>query len=114
MIGFGGYGNTFQITERTIPTFDDILDNPKGHLEISTGGILLHFAIGLDYLISLNSSQNTRGGVLIGLRAGLTYTPVAGDWKIAENKVAGGPATGATGAYIRLLIGGGGYTIKEK
>ncbi len=114
MIGIGGYGNTFQITERTIPTFDEILDNPKGHLEVSTGGLLLHFALGLDYMISFNSSGNSRGGILLGLRAGLTFTPVAGDWKIAETKVAGGPETGATGAYIRLLIGGGGYTVKEK
>lgn len=107
MVGIGGSGLTLSITERTIPTFDEILDNPKGHIEMTTGSLLLHFAIGADYIVSFGG-ESPKGGVLIGLRAGLTYTPVAGDWKMADVKVASGPETGLTGAYVRLKIGGGG------
>lgn len=113
IVGIGGSGLTLSITERTIPTFDDILENPKGHIEMSTGALLLHFAIGADYIVSFGGNE-AKGGVLIGLRAGFTYTPVAGDWKMADVKVSGGPETGVNGVYIRLMIGGGGLGKREK
>ncbi|MGB9772167.1 MAG: hypothetical protein ACPLX7_09395 [Candidatus Kapaibacteriota bacterium] len=113
IVGIGGSGLSLKITERTIPTFDEILDNPKGHLELSSGSLLLHFAVGLDYIVSFGSDGDSRGGVLLGLRAGFTYTPVAGDWEMGDVKIAGGPETGVTGAYIRLLVGGGGAAFSS-
>lgn len=108
ILGFGGGGLSLSITERTIPTFDQVIDSLKGHVELSTGSFVLNFALGADYLISFDKNANTRGGVLVGIRAGIIYTPIAGNWTMDENKVSGGPETGINGVYLRFLIGGGG------
>lgn len=108
LFGLGGSGVSLTLTDRYIPKFDDVLDSLKGHVELSTGSFLLHFAIGTEYLISFDKGEKSRGGIVIGLRAGVLYTPVAGDWTMDDYKVIGGPETGVTGFYVRLIIGGGG------
>ncbi|MCX7907937.1 MAG: hypothetical protein N2560_00245 [Ignavibacteria bacterium] len=112
LVGFGGSGISLSLTERYIPKFEQVLDSLKGHVELSTGGFLLHFAIGADFLITFDNSEKAHGGVMVGLRAGFLYSPIAGDWKMDDVKVSGGPEIGLTGAYIRLLIGGGGFGKK--
>ncbi len=110
LVGFGGAGLSLNISQRQIPTFDEVLDSLKGHVELSTGSFLLHFAIGVDYLLSFGKQEDSRGGLLIGLRIGATFTPVAGDWKFDEIKVANGPSVGINGVYLRLMFGGGGIS----
>lgn len=112
LFGLGGSGLSLSLTDRYIPKFDDVLDSLKGHVELSTGSFILHFAIGTEYLITFDKGEKSRGGIVIGVRAGILFTPVAGDWKMDDYKVIGGPETGVTGFYIRLLIGGGGIQRK--
>lgn len=108
IVGLGGSGLSISITERMIPKFSEVIDSLKGHIELSTGAFMLNFALGADYLISLDRQENTHSGVLVGIRIGFTFTPVAGDWKMDDVKVSSGPETGLNGVYIKLLIGGGG------
>lgn len=112
MIGIGGYGLSFTISERSIPTFDDVLDSLKGHIQLSTGSFVVHIALGTVYFFLPGKNDNTKGGVLLGLQIGATFVPVAGDWNMSDIKVTGGPSTGLTGAYVRIMIGGGGIVYK--
>lgn len=112
LVGFGGAGLSLSLSQRTIPTFDEVLDSLKGHVELSTGSFLLHIAIGVDYLLTFGKEEEARGGILIGLRVGATLTPIAGDWKLDEIKVSSGPSVGVNGVYVKLMFGGGGIAAR--
>jgi hypothetical protein len=110
LLGLGVGGMTFTIKEDvTSLTLDDILDNPGRKAEISTGGFLINLAFGIDYLLKFAEDETGKGGMLLGLRAGYTISPVKGDWNMDDLEISGAPKIGITGPFIRLMIGGGGF-----
>ena len=111
LIGLGGGGLSLRIVEEeTSLSFDEVLDNPRRSAELVTGGFLVNLALGVDYLLQLNEDERGRGGLIFGLRAGYTLSPVKGDWNLDEVAISGGPDMGITGMYVRLMIGGGGFS----
>lgn len=109
LLGLGGGGMSFKIVEReTIPSFDDVLNNPKRSANLSTSGFLLNLALGTDYLLKLEEDKKREGGLVFGLRIGYTFALIKGSWKMDGIEISGGPEIGITGPYIRLMIGGGG------
>ena len=110
LLGLGGGGINFKIVEREAPSFDEVLDDPKRSIELSTGGFLLNVALGTDYLLKLGEDEEGEGGFVFGLRVGYTLAPVKGDWDMDGTEISGGPEVGITGPYIRLMIGGGGIS----
>ena len=111
LIGLGGGGLSLRIVEEeTSLSFDEVLDNPRRSAELVTGGFLVNLALGVDYLLQLNEDERGRGGLVFGLRAGYTLSPVKGDWNLDEVAISGGPDMGITGMYVRLMIGGGGFS----
>lgn len=114
LLGLGGGGMNFKIAEKvTSLSFDDVLDNPKRSVELSTGGFLLNLAFGLDYLLKLAEDEKGKAGLILGLRAGYTFSPFKGGWQMDEIEISDAPEIGITGPYIRLMIGGGGVGKKE-
>lgn len=110
MIGIGGGGINLRIAERgAAPTFDEILDDPGRETNISTGGILFQFALGIDYLLRLGGDEKGGGGLLFGIRAGYIYAPTKASWKMEDMDVLGGPDVRVTGPYVRFMFGGGGF-----
>jgi hypothetical protein len=110
LFGIGAGGMTFKIAEDvTSLTLDDVLENPRRKAEISTGGFLLNLAVGMDYLLKFGEDEKGKAGMVLGLRAGYTFSPFKGDWTMDELKISGAPKLGITGPYIRLMIGGGGF-----
>jgi hypothetical protein len=108
LLGIGGGVMNLKITERlTSLSIDDVLDNPLRGVEISTGGLLLDLALGMDYLLKFGGDEKGRGGMILGLRAGYTISPFKGSWKMDEIEISGAPEIGITGPYIRLMLGGG-------
>ena len=53
--------------------------------------------------------EKGKGGMVLGVRAGYTFSPFKGDWNMDDLEISGAPETGITGPYIRLMIGGGGF-----
>jgi len=109
MIGFGGGGILIDIYENKPIRFDEILDNPKRGVQLSSAGFLINFSFGLDYLINLSDQSNDRGGIALGLRLGYLFSPYMSDWKISEEVDAlNGPKPNMNGFYLHFMIGGGG------
>lgn len=107
-IGFGGM--TLKITEKlTSLSFNEVLNDPERKVELTTGGFLLNLAIGIDYLLKFGENKKEKGGLVLGIRAGYTFTPVKGEWMMDELEISGAPKIGITGPYIRFIIGGGGF-----
>ncbi|MBM4176006.1 MAG: hypothetical protein FJ213_07515 [Ignavibacteria bacterium] len=110
LIGIGGGSMSLKIFENKILSFDEILDNPKRSVELSTGGFLINAALGADYLFQLGEDERGKGGIAVGIRAGYIFAPLKGDWKMNEIEITGSPNLGITGPYIQFMIGGGGFS----
>lgn len=108
MFGIGGGGMELRITERTVPTFGDILNDPGRGIDLHSGMLLVDVSIGLDYLINLSKNGRKEGGLAVGMRFGYTYAPYVSDLKFHETVITGSPELGISGLYVRFLIGGGG------
>ena len=109
LLGIGAGGMTLSIAQSpTSLSFDEVLDNPKRNVEMTTGGFLLNIALGIDYLLAFDADEKGRGGFLLGLRGGYCFSPIQSDWTLGEIELSGAPETAITGPYIRLIIGGGG------
>jgi hypothetical protein len=109
MFGLGFGGVQLEIRERTSPSFDDILNDPRHGSNLFTGGFLMSFSLGADYLMILKEDEKKAGGIVVGIRAGYTFAPMTGDWMLDEQSIGRGPKIGLTGPFVRLSIGGGGY-----
>jgi hypothetical protein len=110
LLGLGGGGMSLNIVERgTSPSFDEVLDDPKRDVELSTGGFLLNLALGTDYLLKLGGDEKEESCFIFGLRTGYIFAPIKGNWEMDGVDISGGPDVGITGPYIRLMIGGGGF-----
>ena len=87
LLGLGGGGMNLKIKEKPSSlSFDDVLDNPKRSVEISTGGFLLSFAVGMDYLLILGEDKKGKGGLAFGIRAGYTLSPFKRGWESSTPK----------------------------
>lgn len=115
LVGLGGGGMRFRISEDVSAlSIDEVLDNPERSVSLSAGGMLLNFALGIDYLVPFSEDENGRGGMVLGIRAGYTLAPFKGSWSMKDIEISGAPEIGITGPYIRLIMGGGGFGWKNE
>jgi hypothetical protein len=119
IFGIGGGQLQLDLIERSSPVFDDVLDDPGTSTRLTTDDFLLSAAGGADYRFGVPSrdarrrrdrdDDEGRGGLFLGVRAGWTWAPGDARWELDElNEVAGGPAVGPTGFFVRMSIGGWG------
>ncbi len=114
LVGLGGGGMNLKIREKPSSlSFDDVLDDPERRVELSTYGFLLNFAVGMDYLLILGEDEKGKGGLVFGLRAGYTLSPLKRAWRMDELEISGAPDMGITGPFIRLMFGGGGFEKRD-
>ena len=114
LLGLGGGGMNLKIREKPVSlSFDDILNDPERSVELSTGGFLLSFAVGMDYLLILGKDEEEKGGLVFGLRAGYILSPFKSGWKMDEIEISGAPDMDITGPFIRLMFGGGGFEKQD-
>lgn len=115
LLGLGGGGMNLKIKEKPVSlSLDDILDDPERNVELSTGGFLLSFAVGMDYLLILGEDEKGKGGLAFGLRAGYTLSPFKRGWEMDEIEISGAPEMGITGPFIRFMFGGGGFENRKE
>ncbi|MBI4531157.1 MAG: hypothetical protein HY709_06495 [Candidatus Latescibacteria bacterium] len=101
LLGFGGRVR-FKLVERLREFLPfEVLENPK------TGGFLVNAALGTDGLLKLREDEKGKGGFIVGLCVGYTFTPVKGDLAVEETNISDGPLVGITGPYVRVMLGGG-------
>ena len=114
LLGLGGGGMNLKIREKPVSlSFDDVLNDPERSVELSTGGFLLSFAVGMDYLLILGEDEEGKGGLVFGLRAGYNLSPFESGWEMDEIEISGAPEMGITGPFIRLMFGGGGFEKQD-
>lgn len=107
MVGIGGGSISLKINDKTKPSFDDILNDPKRQVEISKGGFLINLSVTADYLHDLNKIEMYDLGIVYGVRIGYIFDPTNSKWEMNDNSLSDSPSSNVTGPYIRFTIGGG-------
>lgn len=107
MLGFGGGMVKLKIVAKNPPSFEDVLDAPGRNAELASGGLLLNLGFGADTWLGIHRERRDYSGVVLGVRAGYLFTPLAGDWHLDEKKIRGGPEFDLSGPYVRVLLGVG-------
>lgn len=118
MVGIGGGGLSVDITGRSAPDFDEVLEDPARSSSLSTGMFLLDAALAAAYRVRVTERDRRDGdvgGLLLGVQAGYTFQPGGTSWTLdGINTVAGGPDFAIEGFYIRVSIGGWGSSTGER
>jgi hypothetical protein len=108
-IGAGGGGFTMIISQKANGNadFKDQLDTPAGSSQMQAGGLILQAQLAWQY--TFWGQEKT--GFFIGVKGGYRYCP--NTWKLNVNgsALSNSPGINMSGAYITLIIGGGGLTL---
>jgi hypothetical protein len=87
------------------PTFDEVAQTPGTESRLTGRHLLYSFGGGMDYLVTRSRS---RMGVVMGVRAGVLASPNRTTWTRQGQTVVAGPDGGASGPFLRVVVGVGG------
>jgi hypothetical protein len=108
MIGLGFGGINLRTTERQLPSFEQVLDEPRRGSDVASGGFLTQLSLGGDILLHRTGSPGVSRGLNLGARVGYVFAPWVSEWRVNGAEAPGGPEVGLDGLYVRFSIGGGG------
>jgi len=113
LLGFGGGAFSWVIQREDVPeSFEDVIRSPETGSSLVNASFLLQASLGVDHWVSLSASARGASCLVIGLRVGYSYTPLADKWEIELHdqalELSGSPELGMTGPFLRLVIGWGG------
>ncbi len=98
-LGIGGGGMTLEIAENGAYFNNAIFSGMSGCVNYST--FLGDIALGAIY---------THNGLIYGIQGGYMLSFSKDNWQIAEQSLPNGPKIGMGGPYIKLILGGGGFS----
>ena len=114
-IGIGAGGMNVQISNsKTVPA-DEVSNNPAQEIHIRNGGFLTDISITINFIpsITYDEKENSSGGFMIGIQAGYLYGIPSSDWSYSGGSISGGPRFGINMPYVKLVLGGFGWSGKE-
>jgi len=116
-LGIGGFGSSYEITNQKSKNgiyFNEEFPIRTGETKTySYAGSLFDFTYGIKTLIT-GKNMNSHGGFMLGFDAGCLLNVATGSWSGDEDNIIGPPSPGVTTIpYIRLTIGGGGFSTSQ-
>jgi hypothetical protein len=102
-VGIGAGGMTLETIERSTPSFDEVVSEPRRTSNVSVGGLLMQVGLGAEVI--LRSSPASRG-LGLGVRGGYIFAPATGEWALEGTELASGPDLDLSGFYVRFNLGG--------
>jgi hypothetical protein len=92
-------------TTSSQPTFDEVAQSPGAESRMTGRHLLYSFGGGMDYLVTRGGAST---GVVMGIRAGMLASPNRATWTRNGQSIIAGPDAGASGPYLRVVVGLGG------
>ncbi|MEO6528062.1 MAG: hypothetical protein ABIP93_15685 [Gemmatimonadaceae bacterium] len=89
-------------TTASQPTFDEVAQSPGAESNLTARHLLYSVGGGADYLVARRGASM---GVVMGVRAGLLASPNRATWTRNGQTIVAGPDAGATGPYLRVVVG---------
>jgi hypothetical protein len=113
-VGGGGYGISIARNEDVLVS--NIVANPGREINVNRGGFVLDGSININVvaLIQFDEKENAYGGFMTGIKIGYVYGFPSSNWNFAGGDVTDGPNFGINMFYIKLIIGGFGYSAEKK
>jgi hypothetical protein len=119
LLGLGGVGVMLDLQDPyglgigpnvNDPQFVDVMVNPGRRAQVSAGGLALLFGGGAEVIVGrrMTAARRRDAGLLLGVRAGYTYTTVRSDWMLYHQQITGGPDAVGGGWFVRFTVGAGG------
>jgi hypothetical protein len=107
-IGVGGAEFDMVISQKvnSNPDFKDQLSAPAGSSQMQAGGIILQAQLAWQHVFYGEGTT----GFFIGVKGGYHYCPNTWKLNINGSALSNSPGINMNGAYITLIIGGGGLT----
>jgi hypothetical protein len=106
ILGLGAGATTLEISERSAPSFDDVLRQPRRSVRMATPSLLIDPSIGFDYRLTARPGTRATRGLALGLRVGHGFAFMDREWIMdTGTDLPGGPAAGVQGPYARLTVG---------
>ena len=113
LLGLGAGGINLKTYERQLPSFDEVLDEPRRASDVASGGVLAQLSLGADVLLRVRETPRGTGGLTLGARVGYVFAPWVSEWQLNGAEAPGGPEVGLGGPYLRISLGGGGSRPRE-
>jgi hypothetical protein len=112
LLGVGGGGYGIHITENNSVSAAGIRADPSREVNISQGGFVFDLSLNLNVIPVLNYNEKDRsyGGLMTGLKVGYLYGLPSSDWRFSGGDITGGPDFGLNMFYVKLIVGGFGYS----
>jgi hypothetical protein len=108
LVGLGVGGINLRTVERELPSFEEVLDEPRRGSDVASGGFLLQLSLGGDVLMHRTDTPRGARGLSLGARVGYVLAPWISEWQLNGAEAPGGPEVGLDGLYLRFSVGGGG------
>jgi hypothetical protein len=114
LFGLGGGGYGIKISSNQDLSVNDISSNPKREIDLSVGSFVMDVSLNLNALplVHYDAIDNSYGGLMTGVRVGYVYGFPTSDWTYEGGDVNDGPNFGINMFYVKLVIGGFGYSKK--
>lgn len=117
--GMGGNGMRLKIKNGTSDNVFDLGNktiNPGRYLNLNSAGLSFEIGYSMQFLTFSLAEDGGHGGLMIGLQAGAYIFSGLEDWheQNSDDLVASLSATSAFSPYVRLTIGGGGFSVRAK
>ena len=87
-------------------TFAAVVENPGRESTLAGQHLLYSLGGGADFLVTRGAGD--RGGVVLGLRAGMFFAPNRTTWSTSGRMVIAGTDASAGGPFLRVVVGIGG------
>jgi len=116
MLGIGGGSMELRISEHKDVSVNEIIQEPSREITLEVGNFLLDFSLGLDYIPRIHMAKNGKegGGFKTGVRVGYMLGFNSDNWNYGGGDVNGAPNFGLNSFYVKMVIGGYGFTIEER
>lgn len=116
MLGIGGGGMELRISEDTDLSLTNIIEEPGREITLEVANFILDFSVGLDYIPTLYMAKNGKegGGFKTGIRVGYLLGFNNDNWEYGGGDIKGAPDFSLNSFYVKLVIGGYGFTMEEQ
>ncbi|NOY77102.1 MAG: hypothetical protein GXO76_04455 [Calditrichaeota bacterium] len=113
LLGIGGGGLNLNLAEENQSVkFSEILNTPKGSVQLSSGAFLINLGLGGHYFLRSADRKGEASGFLVGFRLGYVLALTSKNWELQNGTVLDAPKTTFSGPYFQLTIGGGGQQFR--
>ncbi len=112
MLGVGGGGYGLTIAQNKDVSVGDIASDPGREINISVGGFVVDASLNVLAIPSVqyDEKDNSYAGFMTSVQIGYAYGFPSSDWTFSGGDVNDGPNFGINMLYIKLVIGGLGYS----